>query len=124
MTELLPRIVILIGAGVLWWAGLVLFLKSDLSRIRKVGWTAFLILVGIGIGIVLPLAQVWRKFCMLIVILPLLGLADVLLLRSARGLAFWIRACGFEVCTLFGTAAIVRFSLDLASATTLMSAIG
>ena len=53
----------------------------------------------------LPLSQVWTKFLLLIVILPVLGLADVLLLRSGRGLSFWIRACGFEVCTVFGVAA-------------------
>ena len=114
MLESLLRIAIVIGAGLVWFAGLRLFLQSDLSRPRKVGWTAFLILVGIGIAVVLPLSQVWRKFFLLILILPLLGLADVLLLRSGRGLSFWIRACGFEVCTAFGAAAAARLLLDLA----------
>jgi hypothetical protein len=59
----------------------------------------------------------------LIVILPVLGLADVLLLRSGRGLSFWIRACGFEVCTVFGVAAAARVLLDLAGATALASAV-
>jgi hypothetical protein len=113
MLELLGRIAILAGAGVVWFAGVRLFLESDLPRTRKVAWTAFLVLVGIGIGVVFPLSQVWRKFCLLIVILPVLGLADVLLLRSGRGLSFWIRACGFEVCTVFGAAAAARFALDL-----------
>ena len=62
------RIAIVAGAGALWFAGLRLFLQSDLSRTRKVGWTAFLVLVGIGIGVVLPLTQVWNKCFLLIVI--------------------------------------------------------
>jgi hypothetical protein len=123
MLELLVRIAIVVGAGVVWFAGLRLFLQSDLSRTRKVGWTAFLVLVGIGIGVVLPLSQVWSKFFLLIVILPVLGLADVLLLRSGRGLSFWIRACGFEVCTVFGAAAAARFLLDLAGAAALVPAV-
>lgn len=123
MLELLVRLAIVVGAGVVWFAGLRLFLQSDLSRTRKAGWTAFLVLVGIGIGIVLPLSQVWSKFFVLIVILPVLGLADVLLLRSGRGLSFWIRACGFEVCTVFGVAAASRFVLDLAGAAALVPAV-
>jgi hypothetical protein len=124
MLELLGRIAIVTGAGVLWFAGLRLFLQSDLSRTRKVGWTAFLVLAGIGIGVVLPLSQVWRKFCALLVILPLLGFADIWLLRSQRGLLFWIRACGFEACTVFGAAAATRFALNLAGAEALITAIG
>jgi hypothetical protein len=114
MLDLLVRIAVIIGAGVLWIAGLRLFLQADFSRYRKVGWTAFLVLAGIGIGVVLPLSQVWSKFLLLIVLLPALGLADVWLLRSGRGLTFWIRACGFEVCTVFGAAAAARYFLDLA----------
>ncbi len=120
MLGVLVRIAIVVGAGVVWFAGLRLFLQSDLSRARKVGWTAFLVLGGIGIGVVLPLTQVWSKFFLLIVILPALGLADALLLRSGRGLSFWIRACGFEVCTVFGAAAAARFLLDLAGAAALV----
>jgi hypothetical protein len=112
----------IVGAGVLWFAGFRLFLRSGLSRARKVGWAAFLVLVGIGIGVVLPLGQVWTKFLLLIVILPVLGLADVLLLRSKRSLSFWIRACGFEVCTVFGVAAASRFLLDLAGAAAVLPA--
>jgi hypothetical protein len=123
MFESLLRITTIVGAGVVWFAGLRLFLHSDLSRTRKVGWTAFLVLVGIGIGVVLPLNQVWIKFLLLIVILPMLGLADVLLLRSGRGLSFWIRACGFEVCTVFGVAAATRFLLDQARAAALLPAV-
>ena len=110
-------------AGVVWLAGLRHFLQSDLSRRKKAGWTAVLVLVGIGVGVVLPLSQVWNKFFLLIVILPVLGLADVLLLRSGRGVSFWIRACGFEVCTVFGAAAAVRFLLDLAGVAALVAAV-
>lgn len=120
MLELLVRMAMVAGAGALWFAGFRLFLQSDLSRTRKVAWAAFLVLVGIGIGVVLPLSQVWRKFLLLIAILPVLGLADVLLLRSGRGLSFWIRACGFEVCTVLGAAAAARFSLDLAGTAALV----
>jgi hypothetical protein len=123
MLELFGRIAIVVGACVIWFAGLRLFLQSDLSNIRRVGWTAFLVLVGIGIGVVFPLSQVWRKFCLLLVILPVLGLADVFLLRSGRGLSFWIRACGFEVCTVFGAAAAARFVLDLAGAGALVPSV-
>lgn len=123
MPESLLRTATLVGAAMLWFAGLRLFVQSDLSRTRKVGWTTFLVLVGIGIGVVLPLSQVWRKFLLLIVILPGLGLADVLLLRSGRGLSFWIRACGFEVCTVFGVAAAARLLLNMAGARTLVPAV-
>jgi hypothetical protein len=122
MLALLVRIAVVVGASVLWCAGLRLFLQSDLSRNRKVGWTAFLLLVGIGIGVVLPLGQVWSKFFLLIFLVPALGLADVLLLRSGRGLSFWIRACGFEVCTVFGAAAATRFFLDWAGTAALVPA--
>ncbi len=120
MREVVVRTALLVGAGVVWFAGLRLFLQSGLSRTKKVEWTALLILVGIGIGIVLPLRDVWIKFVLLIVILPVLGLADVLLLRSGRGLSFWICACGFEVVTVFGAAAAARFLLDLAGAAALV----
>ncbi len=119
----LARIAIVVGAGVVWFAGLQLFLQSDLSRTRKVGWTAFLVFVGIGIGVVLPLTQVWSKFFLMIVILPALGFADVLLLRSRRGLSFWIRACGFEVCTVFGVAATSRALLNLVGVAALVPAV-
>jgi hypothetical protein len=116
MLESVARIVLVVGAAALWFAGLRLFLRSDLSRARKVGWAALLVIVGIGIGLVLPPGEVWRRFVLLILILPVLGLADVLLLRSGRGISFWIRACGFEVCTVFGAAAVARYLLDLAGA--------
>lgn len=121
MDEFSARMALLLGAAALWVAGLRLFLQSDLSRARKVTWTAFLVLVGTGIGLALPLDEVWRKFWLLLLVLPVLGLIDVLLLRSGRGLWFWIRACGFEVCTVFGTAGAVRFCLDLTGAAALLA---
>lgn len=75
--------------------------------------------VGFGIGAVLPLGQLWSKFVVVLLILPALALADVLLLRSGRGVAFWVRACGFEVVTVFAAAAIARVLLDLAGAAAL-----
>lgn len=109
-------VLIAAGAGGLWLAGLRLFLASALSRRRKIGWSATLALVGIGIGVVLPLSAVWDKFLLSLVILPLLALADVVLFRTGRGLSFWVRACGFEVCTVFGAAAGARLLLDRLSA--------
>jgi hypothetical protein len=38
----------------------------------------------------------------------------LVLLRSGRGLSFWIRACGFELGTVFGVAALTRLLCDQA----------
>jgi hypothetical protein len=114
MLALIVRWGVVLGASILWSAGHRLFLRAGLSRRRKLVWTAFLLVVGIGIGVVLPGDQVWRKFLLLIAILPVLGAVDVWLLRSRRGVSFWIRACGFEVCTVFVAAAVARYLLDLA----------
>lgn len=65
----------------------------------------------------LPLAQLWSKFLLVLTILPILALADVWLLRSGRGFSFWVRACGFEVCTVFATAYVARSLLDIAGIT-------
>jgi hypothetical protein len=40
--------------------------------------------------------------------LPVIAVIDVKLARSNRSFRFWFRACAFEVCTLFGSAAITR----------------
>ena len=116
MLESVGRIAIIAAAGVLWFTGLRLLLQSDLSRTRKIGWTVFLVVIGIAIGVVLPASEVWRKFWLLVLLLPVLGLADVWLLRSGRGVSFWIRACGFEVGTVFGAAAVTRVLMDLVRA--------
>ena len=106
-------IAVLLAAGALWFAGLRLFLRSDLSRSRKVAWSLFLIMVGLGTGLLLPLGPIRDKFLIVMAILPVLAAADTLLLRSRRGLLFWVRACGFEVCTVFGVAAGTRFLFHL-----------
>jgi hypothetical protein len=72
-----------------------------------------LLLAGIGIGLVLPLGQVWSKFLLAVAILPVLAATDVFLLRSGHGLSFWVRACGFEICTVFAAAGTARYLLDL-----------
>ena len=116
MSTSLIHLAILLAASVLWVTGLRIFLRSGLSRRRKTTWSAFLVLVGLGIGVVLPLRQVWNKFLLVLAILPVLVAVDVLLLGSRRGWSFWIRACGFEVCTVFAVAGGVRLVLDLAGA--------
>ncbi len=115
---------VLVASAALWVAGLQLFLRSHLSRARKTGWSAFLILVGIGIGLLLPLDQIWRKFLVLALGLPILAAADVYLFRSERGLSFWIRACGFEVCSVFGIAACSRYVLELVGIAALVRSTG
>jgi hypothetical protein len=116
----LVTLTIVAGLAVLWVAGFRLFLRSQLSRARRISWLGFLLLVGIGIGVLLPLEQVWRRFVVLILGLPILAVADVWLLRSRRGLSFWVRACGFEVCTVFGTAAAARYLFELAGVAALV----
>ena len=121
MLELLISTAIIAGAGVLWFAGLRLFLQSGLSRGKKIRWTLFLLLIGVGIAALLPLNQVFSKFLLMILILPFLGFMDVMLIRSGRSMSFWIRACGFEACTVFGMAAVARFLLDVAGIAALLS---
>jgi dolichyl-phosphate-mannose--protein O-mannosyl transferase len=120
----LIALAVLMGSGVLWVAGLQLFLRSHLSRARKTNWSAFLLLVGIGIGLLLPSDQIWRRFLVVMVGLPILAVADVWLFRSGRDLSFWIRACGFEVCTVFGTAGGARYLCELAGVAALVRRTG
>lgn len=108
---------LLAGSGGLWLAGLRLFLHSALPRHRKLTWSVFLLLVGVGVGFLLPAVQIWNKFLLILAMLPLLALADVWVLRSAHGLSFWVRACGFEVCTVFGAAGVARSLFDAARIT-------
>lgn len=124
MLPVLIRLVVFVGSMVLWFAGLRLFLYSQQSRARKVGWGIFLCIVGAAIGVILPLTQIWSKFLLLVVGLPVLAAADVWLLRSGRGLSFWVRACGFEVCTVFGVAGAARYLLDLAGVPVFLRPIG
>lgn len=113
MTGFIPSLVILLACAALWFMGVRLFAQSDLSRQRKILWTSFLLLVGVVIGLLLPLREVWQKFLLLLILLPILAAADLWLSRSRRSLAFWIRACGFEVCTVFAVAGAARFLFDL-----------
>lgn len=118
------RSALLVGSGALWFAGLRLFVRSGLSRRRKVAWSVFLLLVGVGVGFVFPLTQVWSKFLLALTILPVLAVADVWLLRSGRGFSFWVRACGFEVCTVFAAAGVARSLFDIAGITSFVERAG
>jgi hypothetical protein len=96
---------------VLWIGGLRLFLRSGLTRRRKVIWTLVLVGVGAAIGAMLPLAGIRDRFFVVLVLLPILAWADVKIARSNRGFMFWARACSFEVSTVFACAALTRLAL-------------
>ncbi len=109
----LESVLFFVVGPVLWVAGLVLFVHSPLSPTRKALW--FLLLIGVGLfaGAMLPFASIRDKFVFVLVLLPLLAFADVKLMRSDRGLTFWLRACGFEICTVFAVAATARHAFNL-----------
>jgi hypothetical protein len=97
------------GAGIILWAsGLLLFASSRLSPAKKIAWSGFLVVVGAVIGFLLPLVAIRNRFLLLVAVLPILAFADVRIARSNRNFSFWFRACAFEVCTVFGSAAITR----------------
>jgi hypothetical protein len=109
---------VFLGIGpILWASGVVLFLRSALSRLRKTGWTLFLVSVGIAIGYVLPLPGIRNRFLVLLVGLPILAVVDVKLAKSSRRFSFWFRACSFEICTIFGTAAATRLMVERINST-------
>ncbi len=120
MFEFLVRSGIVVASAVLWLTGLRLFIADELPRRRKLGWGACLVVTGVLIGLLLPRAQVWEKFLLLLALLPLLAAADLFLLRSRRQLSFWIRACGFELGTVFGVAGVTRFLCDSAGLSALL----
>jgi hypothetical protein len=68
--------------------------------------------------------QIWGRFLVLMLCVPILAAADVWLLRSGRGLPFWIRACGFEVRTVFGTAGGALYLLELGGVTAFLRRTG
>ncbi len=104
---------VFLGLGpVLWASGLWLFLLSSLSRPRKTVWAVFLVSLGVAIGYVLPLPSIRNRFLLLLVTLPLLAIVDVKLAKSNRRFSFWLRACSFEVCTVFGSAALTRIAVE------------
>ncbi len=98
---------------VLWAAGLVLFVRSPLSSNRKVVWLLALLGVGIIAGLLLPFSSIRQKFVIVLLLLPVLAIADVVVMGSKRGFLFWLRACGFEVCTVFAAAAIARHAFEI-----------
>ncbi len=120
MFEFLFRFGILVAGAVLWLTGLRLFIAAKLPCRRKVGWSGCLVVIGALIGLLLSRAQVWEKFLIVLTLLPLLAAADIFLSRSGRRLSFWIRACGFEVGTVFGVAGVTRFLCDTAGLGTLL----
>ena len=115
-------VVILVACAILWAVGLRLFLRSGLSPSRKLSWIAVLALIGGAIGALLSLHGISYRFVIVLCALPLLGIADVLFLRSRRSFSFWLRACGFEVCTVFAIATLIRMFLDCRGVTPLLRA--
>jgi len=114
MFDILWRSGVVIVGAALWLTGLRLFLRAELSGRRKLAWSACLVGVGVVIGLLLSRTQVWEKFLILLALLPALGAADTLLLKTRRGFSFWVRACGFELGTVFGVAALTRLLCDAA----------
>ena len=112
MLNTAAKVAVLAGSMVLWLAGLLVFLRSELPARRKVAWVALLVVGGATIGLLLSPDALWRKFVLLVIILPILAALDVLLLRSKHGWLFWIRDGGFEVCTVLAAARAVRYLLD------------
>ncbi len=108
------RVFLFVAAAGLWLSGLRLFLRAHLSRRRKVLWSGFLLCVGIVIGCLLPQAAILEKFLIIFCSIPVLAAIDILLVKSRRGFLFWIRACGFEICSVFYVAVAVRWFGDLA----------
>lgn len=106
--------VIFLGFGpLLWVSGIRLFVKSSLSHTKKIGWTLTLLILGVAIGFLLPLAAIRNRFLLLVAVLPLLAALDRKLARANRAFSFWFRACAFEICTVFASAAVTRFIFAL-----------
>ncbi len=98
----------------LWASGVWLFAHSALAARRRAFWAAFLAAVGVAVGLLLPLDAIRNRFLVLLALLPLLAFADLKLARSNRTFLFWLRACSFEVCTVFACATLTRLALSLA----------
>ncbi len=104
---------IFLGLGpVLWVNGLWLFLRLSLSRPRKTAWAVLLVCLGGAVGYLLPLRSIRNRFLVLLVALPVLAIVDVKLAKSNRRFSFWLRACSFEICTVFGSAALTRITFE------------
>jgi hypothetical protein len=96
----------------LWANGVRLFVGSALPAPRKAAWSVLLVLIGVAVGALLPLAGIRNRFALLLLALPLLAIVDIRLARSNRTFSYWFRACAFEICTVFGVAAVTRLVLD------------
>lgn len=104
--------VVFFGVGpLLWAAGVSLFLRSSLSRPRKMAWAGLLVALGAAIGFFLPLQGIRNRYLLLLAVLPVLAGIDIGLARSDRGYSFWLRACAFEIGTVFGSAAVTRLGM-------------
>jgi len=95
----------------LWASGLWLFVHSGLGRCKKAVWSLLLVALGVAIGFLLPLSGIRNRFLVLLALLPALAFIDIKLARSNRTFLFWLRACAFEVCTVFACAAMTRLVL-------------
>ena len=94
-------------------SGVWLFAHSGLIARKKAIWGLFLVGVGVAVGLLLPLTAIRNRFLVLLALLPVLALIDLKLVRSSRNFLFWVRACCFEVCTVFACAALTRMALTL-----------
>lgn len=112
MLEIIESVMFFGIGPILWAIGFWLFLHSPLSRRKKISWTLVLIAAGAAIGLLLSSDMIRNKFVLVLLMLPVLAMLDVWLAKSERSFSFWFRACSFEVCTIFGTAAIFRYILD------------
>ena len=97
----------------LWTSGVWLFMRSGLTALKKALWALFLVGVGVTVGLLLPLAAIRNRFLVLLALLPVLAFIDLTLARSNRTFRFWLRACSFEICTVFACATLTRLALTL-----------
>lgn len=115
------QVLALIAGALLWVPGLRVFLRSELSTGHKIVWTSFLFAVGVAIGALLAGPSIWHKFVRLLVVLPVLAALDLAFLKPRRTLSFWLRVCGYEVCTVFGVASLTRIVLNRLGISPLLS---
>ena len=99
--------------ALLWASGAWLFAHSGLTARKKTLWALFLVCIGVVVGLLLPLSAIRNRFLILMALLPVLALVDLKLAKSKRTFLFWVRACSFEVCTVFACAVLTRLVLTL-----------
>lgn len=110
--SVLPTAVFLAVLCVLWAIGMSLFVRASLTRSRKTVWTLLLVTAGIAVGVVLPFDAIQNRYFLLVLLLPVLALIDIKLSRSNRSFLFWLRACLFEISTVFLAATLTRSALE------------